>query len=155
MRQRRRRPFALSLPSAVRSNASTGKPDAAPGQSELRQTSYPSLPKDEKRYRCGYVLATLRISNRIEPGSRFRRKLKVASRHLGHTGQNTSAGEARAMSCKQAESKAFGSFFYAVALQGGEILARWLSAILLIVQATRAPLDELQRWIRGARAILR
>jgi len=77
--------LALSTPSAVPARKTRHCP-----RPSLTQTSYPSLPKDEKCYRCVYVLATLRISNRIESGSGSRRKLKVAPRGFSHNGQNAS-----------------------------------------------------------------
>ena len=102
-RRRRLRPFAPSLLSAVRSNAPT-ELDSAQPNSGLGKHHTQAYPRTESDTDAVTFLATPRISNRIEPGSRSRRKLKVASRHFSHNRQNASAREACAMSCKQAES---------------------------------------------------
>ncbi len=145
-RRRRLRPFAPSLLSAVPSNGPT-EPDGAPANPGLGKHHTQAYPRT-KSGTDAVTFRQLRNSNRIEPVSR---KLKVASRQWA---KRIGQGGLRDALQTNGEHR-MRLVLYAALSKRGEILAQRLPAILRICQAIRAPLDELQPWIRGAGAILR
>lgn len=139
--QRQRPRFALSLPSAVRSNARTENRTLPPANKSLGKHHTQAHPRTKSGtdavtfwQRFGF---RTELSRGRSPGenSRLLRGSSV------HNGQNASAAEACAMSCKRAASTACG-FFTPSLSKGGEILAQWLPATLRIGQAIRAPIDK-------------
>ncbi len=152
-RRRRLRPFAPSLLSAVPSNRPI-EPDGAPanlGLGKHHTQAYPRTKSGTNAFtfwrRFGF---RIELSRCRDPGENSR-LLPETSATMGKALRP--GRPARCLANKRRARHAACSLHRA--LQGGEILAQWLPAILRTGQAIRAPLDEPQRWIRGACAILR
>jgi hypothetical protein len=152
-RRRRLRPLAHSLLSAVPSNGPTqlNTPLANPGLGKHHTRAYPRTKSDTDAVTLGQCFGC-RIE--LEPGSGSR-KAQGCFKEL-RSQWAKSIGQGGLPDVLQNKRRAWcAACSLHRALQRGEILAQWPSAILRIGQAIRAPLDEPQRWIRGARANLR
>ena len=151
-RRRRPRPFTPSLLSALRSNRPTELDTALanPGFSKHHTQAYPRTKSGTDAFtfwrRFGFRIESSRGRG---PGENSR-LLQETLVTMGKPRRPR-----RPARCPANKRRALHLVLYASLSKGGEILAHWLPAILRICQAIRAPLDEPQQWIRGARAILR
>lgn len=152
----RRRPqrFALSLPSAVPFRPPTKNrtlPPSGPSLGGHHTQAYPSTKSG-----ADAVTFWQRFGFQIElsRGSRSRRNSRLLQGTAVTMGKTHRSGDACPMPRKQTESIRHAACSLHRALQGGN------SGAMAVCNpadwsGNQAPLDEPQRWIRGARAILR